>query len=120
MADSGIFRLSPLQGWQRDAILKAASFIREVYGNPPADASALAAHEGLLEVLDPNRRTVRLQKEIAEAARSGSLTVKSERRAGRDRRGALPDRRRVDIGPSPGIAERRKAERRMLQRRTRG
>ena len=113
MADSGIFRLTPLQGWQRDAILKAASFLRAQYGSPPSDPSARLAHEGLLEVLDPSRRTSRLQKEMSEAAKGTSTTAKSERRAGRDRRGALPDRRRVDLGPPPGLPERRKGDRRI-------
>ena len=117
MADSGIFRLSPLQGWQRDAILKAASFLREKYGNPPADGSARMAHDGLLEVLDPSRRTVRLQKEMSDAAKGAVLTSRTERRAGRDRRGALPDRRRVNVGPPPGLPERRAGERRSSERR---
>lgn len=118
MADSGIFRLTPLQGWQRDAILKAASFIREMYGNPPEDPSARLAHEGLLEVLDPSRRTARLQKEMSAASR-GAPVARSERRAGRDRRGALPDRRKANLGPPPGVPERRKAERRLGERRAR-
>jgi hypothetical protein len=119
MADSGIFRLSPLQGWQRDAVLKAASFIREKYGNPPSDASARMVHDGLLEVLDPSRRTVRLQKELAQAARSAVLTTKTERRTGRDRRRSAQDRRTVNLGPPPGTAERRKGDRRAASRRTR-
>lgn len=119
MADSGIFRLTPLQGWQRDAILRAASFIREKHGNPPSDASARMAHDGLLEVLDPSRRTSRLQKEMSDAARGIGVTAKSERRAGRDRRGALPDRRRVNVGPPPGEGDRRRGERRTADRRAR-
>lgn len=51
MADSGIFRINPLQGWQRDAILKAAQFVRERFGNPPADAAAKAAHDGRKSVV---------------------------------------------------------------------
>jgi hypothetical protein len=115
MADSGVFRLSPLQGWQRDAILKAASFIREKHGNPPSDPAARMAHDGLLEVLDPSRRTVRLQKEMSTAARAAVLTTKTERRAGRERRRI--DRRKVNLGPPAGMAERRKAGRRSGDRR---
>ena len=55
MADSGIFRINPLQGWQRDAILKAAQLIRDRFGNPPIDPLAKSAHDALLEVLDPAR-----------------------------------------------------------------
>lgn len=110
MADSGVFRVNPLQSWQREAILKAAQLLRDRFGNPPVDAQARSAHDGLLEVLDPARRTVRLQKELSEATRKAALTDKAERR-GRERRRAS-DRRKVNLGPPPGIPERRQGERR--------
>jgi hypothetical protein len=116
MADSGVFRINPLQGWQREAILKAAQLLRDRFGNPPADPQARAAHDGLLEVLDPARRTVRLQKELSEATRKAALTERTERRA-RERR--ANDRRKVNIGPPPGVPERRKGERRQSERRSR-
>ena len=116
MADSGIFRINPLQGWQREAIMKAAAFLRERFGNPPADAGARAAHEALLEVLDPARRTVRLQKELSEATRKAAATARAERRA-RERRAS--DRRKANLGPPPGTPERRKGERRHGDRRHR-
>jgi len=109
MADSGVFRINPLQGWQREAILKAAQLLRDRFGNPPVDAQARSAHDGLLEVLDPSRRTVRLQKELSEATRKATMTERAERRA-RERRAA--DRRKVNVGPPPGEPERRKGERR--------
>ncbi len=117
MADSGVFRINPLQGWQREAILKAAQLLRDRFGNPPVDAQARSAHDGLLEVLDPSRRTVRLQKELSEATRKATMTERAERRA-RERRAA--DRRRVNLGPPPDTPERRKSERRTGgERRTR-
>ncbi len=116
MADSGVFRINPLQGWQREAILKAAQLVRDRFGNPPVDVQARAAHDGLLEVLDPSRRTVRLQKELSEATRKAAMTERTERRA-RERRAS--DRRRVDLGPPPGAPEGRKGERRTRDRRTR-
>ena len=116
MADSGIFRINPLQSWQREAILKAAQLLRDRFGNPPADAQSRAAHDGLLEVLDPARRTVRLQKELSEATRKAALTDKTERRA-RERRGT--DRRKANLGPPPGVPDRRKGERRAGERRNR-
>ena len=73
MADSGIFRINPLQSWQREAILKAAQLLRDRFGNPPVDAQARSAHDGLLEVLDPARRTVRLQKELMVRWRNTDL-----------------------------------------------
>ena len=109
MADSsGVFRINPLQGWQREAILKAAQLLRDRFGNPPADPQARVAHDGLLEVLDPARRTVRLQRELSEATRK-SVQPRAERR-GKDRRAS--DRRKVNLGPPPGVSERRTGERR--------
>ena len=109
MADtSGVFRLNPLQSWQRDAIMKAAQLLRDRFGNPPIDPQARQAHDGLLEVLDPARRTVRLQKELSEATRV-MAPIRQERR-GKDRR--AKDRRKVNLGPPPGTPERRVGERR--------
>jgi hypothetical protein len=114
MADSSVFRLNPLQGWQREAVLKAAQLLRDKFGNPPSDAEVRSVHDGLLEVLDPARRTVRLQKEVGDSTRKAALTEQTERRV-RERRGF--DRRKVNIGPPPGIEERRKSNRRQGDRR---
>ena len=116
MADSGIFRINPLQSWQRDAILKAAQLLRDRFGNPPVDAQARAAHDGLLEVLDPARRTVRMQRELKEATQKAALTEKTERRA-RERRAT--DRRKANLGPPTGVGDRRSTERRSGERRNR-
>ena len=116
MADSGIFRINPLQGWQRDAILKAAQLIRDRFGNPPVDPVAKVAHDGLLEVLDPARRTVRLQREMSEATRKAAETARAERRA-RERR--ANDRRKANQGPPAGQGDRRKGDRRSGERRNR-
>jgi hypothetical protein len=109
---SGIFRINPLQAWQREAIQKALQLLRDRFGNPPTDPQAKTVHDGLLEVLDPARRTVRLQKEMSEATRKAK---EKPERSGKDRR--IKDRRKVDIGPPPGISERRKGERRKGDRR---
>ncbi len=116
MADSGIFRINPLQGWQRDAILKATQLIRDRFGNPPVDPVAKLAHDGLLEVLDPARRTVRLQREMGEATRKAAQTARAERRA-RERR--ANDRRKANQGPPTGAPERRTGDRRSGERRNR-
>lgn len=68
------------------------------------------AHDGLLEVLDPARRTVRLQRELSEATRKASLTTPRSERRGKERRAR--DRRKVNLGPPPGMDERRQNERR--------
>jgi len=116
VADPGIFRINPLQSWQRDAILKAVQLLRDRFGNPPADEQARAAHDELLEVLDPARRTVRLQRELSEATRKAALTEKPERGV-RERRAS--DRRKANLGAPRGVPDRRKAERRAGEPRTR-
>jgi C4-dicarboxylate-specific signal transduction histidine kinase len=116
MADSGIFRINPLQTWQREAIMKAAQLLRDRFGNPPVDGQARNAHDGLLEVLDPARRTVRLQRELSEATRKAALTEKTERR-NRERRAT--ERRKANVGPPSGVPERRRTERRNAERRSR-
>jgi hypothetical protein len=113
MADSGIFRINPLQGWQRDAILKAAQLLRDRFGEN--DDQAGAARDGLLEVLDPARRTARLQKEISDATRAATPPEKTERRQ-RERRGT--DRRKANASLVPDQSERRRRQRRTGERRT--
>lgn len=116
MADPGGFRTNPLQGWQREAIMKAAQLLRERFGNPPADPAVKATYDVLLEVLDPARRAVRLQREMSEAARKAAQTERAERRA-RDRR--AKDRRKANLPPPAGVGERRKGDRRAAERRSR-
>ena len=97
---------TPMSGWQRANVLAAAQYLRDIVGRRPDDAKGHAVYEGLLEVLEPARRTIRQQRELSEAAR---LSVMSrEKRTGIDRR--RDDRRRVNLGSSLG--ERRKGQRR--------
>ena len=98
---------TPMSGWQRANVLAAAQYLRELVSRSPGDVKAQAVYQGLLEVLEPARRTLRQQRELSEAARS-SVTMR-EKRAGAERR--RTDRRRVNLG-SPTGAERRKGERR--------
>jgi hypothetical protein len=116
MADPEAFRINSLQVWQREAILKAAQLLRDRFGNPPVEDLARAAHDGLLEVLDPARRTVRLQRELSEATGKAALTEKPE--------GVIPerrasDRRKANLGAPRGTSDRRKAERRVGEPRNR-
>jgi len=105
---------TPMTGWQRASVLAAAQYLRDVVTRKPDDTKAQAIYQGLLEVLEPARRTIRQQRELSEAARA-SVTLR-EKRAGTERR--RTDRRRVNLGP-PAV-ERRKTERRNgRERRTR-
>ena len=106
---------TPMSGWQRANVLAAAQYLREVVARRPDDGKAHVAYEGLLEVLEPARRTVRQQRELSEAARLS--VVSREKRTGVDRRRG--DRRRVNLGSPVGV-ERREAQRRgRSDRRTR-
>jgi hypothetical protein len=97
---------TPMSGWQRANVLAAAQYLRDVVARRPDDVKGHAVYEGLLEVLEPARRTIRQQRELSEAAR---LSVMSrEKRTGIDRRRG--DRRRVNLGSLVG--ERRKGDRR--------
>jgi hypothetical protein len=108
MGDPGIFRTAH-HVWQRANIMAAANFLREQLVRTPDDRRLKSLYEGLLEVLDPSRRTVRVQRELAAAA-SAARTVRVERRS-RERRGG-GDRRRADFGPPAGVERRRGIERR--------
>jgi hypothetical protein len=95
--------------WQRANIQAAASYLREVMARAPADGRAKVVYEGLLDVLDPSRRTVRLQRERAAATAAVPVQASRERRATHERRAA--DRRKVNTGSPTGL-ERRQNDRR--------
>ncbi len=94
--------------WQRANIQLAASYLREVLAKG-ADPRAKAAYEGLLDVLDPARRTARLQRERAAVAAAVPVQAARERRGIHERRAA--DRRKENLGSPTGV-ERRRTERR--------
>ncbi len=102
--------------WQRTNVQAAASYLRERIATQSSDVRAKIVYEGLLDVLDPSRRTARLQREAATATKA-SVTVQAarERRNQSDRRGV--DRRQT-AGLPPGGIERRKGDRRRGNRRT--
>jgi hypothetical protein len=102
--------------WQRDSVQAAAGYIRERIAAGDNTPRTRTIYEGLLEVLDPNRRTARLQRE-AHAAAKAAVAIKVERR-GTERRRA--DRRKVNLGPPGGIERRRNDRRRGRDRRERG
>lgn len=95
--------------WQRDNLQAAALYLRERILSGDDTPRTRTIYEGLLEVLDPNRRTMRVQREMHAAAKAAAAAIKAERRAQERRR--LPDRRRANLG-SPTGAERRRGERR--------
>lgn len=86
MADASIFRMA--HGvWQRAAVNAAVAYFREALAREPGNLRVKALHDGLLEVLDPTRRTVRMQRELASATTRAKQERRArERRAGVDRR----------------------------------
>lgn len=75
-----------LMPWQRATILAALNYLKEI-GRTGQSPQAQVLATGLLEVLEPSRRTVRLQREAAQSATAGA-------QAGRERR--TRERRRAD------------------------
>lgn len=116
MAESGIYRTPPLQGWQRTNVVAAANCLREQIARTPDDPKLRTAYEGLLDLLDPSRILARRQRELADAARQAATALKTERRQNERRKA---ERRRASLGPPPPGVERRRSERRSGQDRRR-
>jgi hypothetical protein len=75
-----------LTPWQRASILAASNYLKGL-GRVGQNAQAQALATGLLEVLEPSRRTIRLQREAAQSATAGA-------QAGRERR--MRERRQLN------------------------
>jgi hypothetical protein len=97
--------------WQSTNIQAAASYLRERIASGASDARTKAVYEGLLDVLDPTRRTVRLQRELAATKASVPVQAARDRRAMRERRLAS-DRRKIDLGSPTGVERRGQGDRR--------
>lgn len=98
--------------WQRVHIQAAAAYLRERIAAGATDAKSKAVYEGLLDVLEPTRRTARLQRESAQAAKASVVVpVDRDRRRQIDRR-ARTDRRLVNLGPPRGVERRSGRDRR--------
>ena len=95
--------------WQRQAVLAAAALLRHRFSGTPDDSRARTVHDALLEVVEPKRRAVRLQREMSADEAGAAPTLRSERR-GCGRRAGI-DRRLWEFGPPRGV-ERRGDDRR--------
>jgi hypothetical protein len=85
VADTGIFRINQ-QAWQRANVMAAAAYFREVLGREPQNVRVKALYEGLLDVVEPTRRVVRQQRELATTSPAAQERRRTERRTGRERR----------------------------------
>ena len=90
-----------LTPWQRTHIIAALSYLKDI-GRIGQNPQPQLLAQGLMEVLEPSRRTIRLQREAAQSAASGAqsgheLRTRERRRASDRRRQAIaysgPDRR---------------------------
>ncbi len=106
MADTGIFKISH-QVWQRANIAAATAYLREVLARDPDNARVKALYEGLLDVVEPTRRVLRQQRELATA----TTHAQQERRRLAERRRA-GERRQRALGAPQGGERRSGAERR--------
>jgi hypothetical protein len=102
-----------LTPWQRSNILAAVNYLKDS-GKLVHNPQAVLLAQGLMEVLDPSRRTIRLQREAAQAATAGAQAGR-ERRLGRDRRAS--DRRKQQL-PFEGPNRRSGRDRRLSDRRS--
>ena len=100
-----------LTPWQRSSILAALNYLKdpERIGQSP---QAIVLVQGLMEVLDPSRRTIRLQREAARSATAGAQAGRERRQ--RDRRSA---ERRKQQAPYDGPERRTGRDRRAGDRR---
>jgi hypothetical protein len=100
-----------LTPWQRTNIIAAWTYLKDI-GQIGQNPQPQMLAQGLMEVLEPSRRIVRLQREAARAAAAGAQSG-HERRT-RERRGDS-DRRRQSIaynGPERRSARDRRSRRR--------
>jgi hypothetical protein len=104
VADAGIFRIGH-QVWQRANITAAAAYFREVLAREPDNTRVKVLHDGLLDVMEPTRRLLRQQRELATVAGIARQRRASERRAARERRA-------LNLGPAEGAERRSGADRR--------
>ena len=82
-----------LTPWQRTNIIAALSYLKDI-GRIGQNPQPQLLAQGLMEVLEPSRRTIRLQREAAQSAAAGAQSGR-ERRT-RDRR-RDSDRRRQAV-----------------------
>jgi hypothetical protein len=102
-----------LTPWQRASILAALNYLKDV-GRLGQNPQALSLATGLMEVLEPSRRTIRLQREAAQAATAGAQSGR-ERRTGERRRNA---ERRKQQSSHAGPEHRTGRDRRSGERRS--
>jgi hypothetical protein len=103
--------------WQRTNVQTAAAYMRDHIASGADDVRTKAVYEGLLDVLEPTRRTARLQREAAKSLRAAVVVQTARDRRNRSDRRRSHDRRLATAGPPGGVERRRAHERRNKNRR---
>ena len=98
--------------WQRTNIQAAVTYLRERIAAGATDVRTKAIYEGLMDVLEPNRRALRVQREMADAAKSAVPVQTARERRTRIERREMRDRRLANLGPPDGVERRRIPDRR--------
>jgi hypothetical protein len=97
--------------WQRTNIQAAVAYLRERIAAGATDVRTKAIYEGLMDVLEPNRRVLRVQREMADAVKSAvPVPPARERRTRVERRDR--DRRAANLAPPHDVERRRLPDRR--------
>ena len=101
-----------LMPWQRANVHAALNYLKDIVRmgqNPQAHVLA----QGLMEVLEPSRRTIRLQREAAQAATAGARSGHEQRARERRRKTNRRTASVVHVGPERRTGrDRRSGERR--------
>ncbi len=92
--------------WQRASVQTAAAYMRDLIASGADDVKTKAVYEGLLDVLDPTRRTARMQRESAASAKAAVVVQTARERRNRT------ERRRLALATPPGGVERRRGRER--------
>jgi hypothetical protein len=101
-----------LTPWQRASILAALNYLKDI-GRQGQNPQALILATGLMEILEPSRRTIRLQREAAQAATAGAQSGRERRTRERRRNEERRKQRAGYTGPERRAGrERRSGERR--------
>src|SRR5262245_47528393 len=103
----------------RASIEAAAAYLREMIEAGADDYRTKSVYEGLLDVLDPSRYSMRVQRAAAADAAVAILRGTRDRRGPLERRGHS-DRRLVNFGPAANGERRMSADRRTGDERRRG
>ena len=87
--------------WERSAIEAAAVYLRDLIDAGVTDLRTTSVYDGLLDLLEPARRALRIQRAVSADAALAIMHAGRDRRGEINRRGRV-ERRLTDLGPDNG------------------